>query len=153
MHTFGKTMSRILTIGCLLILASCASVQRPEMAQWHDHPDAALVKQTLAAITIPEANLRQVTTDCAITFWVSETQENDPQHRGVSTIYQDGRESHPMVDIVGTHVSALDLLNKICHQANLVWWLTPQCLMIRPQNERGAEQPAAPLQSEGAPSD
>lgn len=132
-------MKRMITIGSLLMLASCASVQQPEMAQRHDHPDAERVKRTLAAITIPEASLKQVTADCAITFWISATQVNDAQRRGVSTIYQGGSGQPAAVDIVATNVSALALLNDICRQANLGWWLTPKCLMIAPWNEKEAE--------------
>jgi len=115
------------------------------MVQRHDHPDIERVKQTLAAITISEARLRQVTADCAITFWISATTESEPQHRGVSTIFHGGSGEQANVDIVVTNVSALALLNDSCRQANLVWWLTPKCLMIAPRNEKDAEQRATPL--------
>jgi hypothetical protein len=114
-------------------------MRQPEMVQRHDNPDVERVKKTLAGITIPEANLKQVAADCAITFWISAVQDNESQHRGVSTIYQGGTDPQPIVDIVATNVSALALLNDICRQANLGWWLTPKCLMIRPRNDIGAE--------------
>lgn len=117
------------------------------MVQRHDHPAVERVKQTLAAITIPEVNLRQITADCAITFWISATTQSEPRHRGVSSIYHGGSGEQATVDIVATNVSALALLNDICRQTNLGWWLTPNCLMIAPRNEKDAEQSVAPLPS------
>jgi hypothetical protein len=109
-------MKRILTFGAMLIMASCATVPSPEMAERHSHADAQRVKKSLAAITIPEANLKEVTADCAVTFWITATQENDPQHRGVSTISQGGTDCR--VSIMATNLSALALLNEICLRAN-----------------------------------
>ena len=134
--------NRLIGFGLVLclVLASCASLRQPEMVQRHDHPDLERVKKALAVISIPEANLTQLTADCAVTFWISEARENAPHHIGVSTIYRAGPGSQPMVDITATNVSALTLLNAICREANLVWWLTPKCLIITPRSEMGAEQ-------------
>ena len=129
----------------MLVMASCASVGPSEMAERHSHADVAGVKKTLAANIIPEVNLRQITVDCAITFWIRATQENDPRQRGISTIFHGG--TNTLVDITATNTSALVLLNEICRQANFGWWLTPKCLMIGPRNEKDAEQIAAPLPS------
>ena len=129
-------------------MASCASVPPPEMAERHSHPDVQGVKNTLAEITIPEANLDQITADCAVVFWIAATQESDPQHRGVSTISQGGADTH--VSIMATNISALALLNEICRQGNLRWWLTQKCLMVMPQNRTGAEPAPRPVPSKAA---
>jgi hypothetical protein len=138
-------MKWILTIGTMLTMASCVSVRPPETAERHSHADVASVKKTFDAIIIPDVNLRQITADCAITFWIGEVQRNDPQHRGVSTIFHGGTKTP--IEVVARNMSALALLNDICRQADLGWWLTPTCLMIAPRNEEGAEQRAAPLPS------
>jgi hypothetical protein len=135
-------MKWILTIGTMLTMASCVSVRPPEMAERHSRADVASVKKTFDAIIIPDVNLRQVTADCAITFWIGEAQRNDPQQRGVSTIFHGGTKTP--VKIVARNMSALALLNDICRQADFGWWLTPKCLMIAPRNEEGADRDREP---------
>jgi len=93
-------------IGSVLVLASCVSFLQPEMVQRHDHPDVKGVKRRLASITIPEANLTLLTADCAITCWVAAVEANDPQHCGVSTIYQ-GAPDHRLIGFSCSNVSAL----------------------------------------------
>ena len=135
-------MKQLLIKVGLLLLTSCASLPPPEMVERHTHADVQGVKKTLASITIPQACLKQVTSNCAVTFWISATRESDPLHRGVSAICQDGANSRVSID--ATNISSLDLLNEICGQAHLRWWLTKKCLMIKAQNETGPEPGATP---------
>jgi hypothetical protein len=122
----------------LLLPILCGCSRGPKIAASHNQPNPQRVRDQLASTTIRDVRLNNVPHADAVAFWMKATQENDPQHRGVSCVFAGDTHTHVTVDIVTNSVSALDLLNDICRQADLVWSLTPGCMVIRPANQPGA---------------
>lgn len=149
---FDKSiMKSLFTITSLLLLTSCATMRQPELKSRHTHRDPQQVKDTLSVIKIPEVRFENTLLPrCAIVYWAAATKEMDPQHSGISHIFTEGAAPGPFLDLVATNISSLGLLNEICRQANLVWWITPKCIIIKPRNEMDVEQPVAPLPKESA---
>lgn len=129
---FGLRMKRVLTTGCLLLLLSCASAPSPERPDRHDHSNISAVKDILRMITIPEVNLRQTTAEDALAFWIMATRDHHPAHVGVSTVIEGTTETR--VEIKTGAISSFDLLNLICRQAGLVWWLAQDHIMVAPED-------------------
>ncbi|MBI3985385.1 MAG: hypothetical protein HY343_00560 [Lentisphaerae bacterium] len=144
-------MKRILAICCVVSLASCASLRVPEQATKHSHQDPQSVKSALEAITIPEVRLRNASTIEALAFWSAASRTNNAQGKGVSVIFSGETlpsDGGPTIEIATNNVSSLAFLNEICRQADLVWWLTPKCMVIEPRKaQRIKPSASAPLAS------
>lgn len=122
----------------LLLPILCGCSRGPEIAASHNHPNPQRVRDQLASTTIRDVRLKGVPPADAVAFLMKATQENDPQRRGVSCVFADDTRTNVTIEIVTNSVSALDLLSDICRQADLVWSLTPNCMVIRPANKPGA---------------
>jgi len=92
--------------------------------------------------TVVEAvNLRGVDLHDAVAWWNTAGLKSG----GWNSIVNGDTTTTVKITIVGRHMNSLDLLNEICRQANLVWFLTDRLVYMCPREQKDGEQSAAPL--------
>jgi hypothetical protein len=155
--TFDISMNKISSVLCLILLAGCASLRSREVPAKHTHADPMRVINALSKIAITNVNCREGDTTCAFAYWETKTMQTNPDGAGVSFVlrgFQDllrpsrlapgedpwdlattPRPEYPLITIRKKTISSLDLLNEICRQADLVWWITSKCIVIEPKEE------------------
>lgn len=139
-------MKKITILFAVMLLGSCVTAPQPEMKSSHSHKDPKQIKRKLAAIDLGEVSFRPEPLPHVLAFWMGRTLEQDPQHTGVSAVFPGSHSTtpllddpfenlayltnSPMVSIQARHISSLEFLNETCRQANLIWYITPKCIMI-----------------------
>jgi len=94
------------------------------------------VKQAMQAAVVPVVELEKVSVASALGWWSEMGYVHSGNH-GYNWFCLDAQsvKGNAHITIRGKNMSILTLLNTICRQADLVWWIEPSSIVIMPRSK------------------
>jgi len=138
-------VKRELILGCLVmtVFSSCSHLGRTE--QPSASPRAGEIRNAMNQTVIPQVDLENVKPEDALKFWDEASQTHHPQHFKfvhvmsypiTSSIQPAGAvvraPTLQKVTVRRKNITSKELLDRICHEANLVWTIMGREIVVKP---------------------
>jgi len=126
-----RTRSWLITVW-LALLCSCAHVGSRELLS--PNPHVKEIRTGLDKIVFAQVSFRDVDVRDVLNFISDEARSASGDHAGVSMMIH-GRATVPTITINMRNATFCQVLDEACRQADLVWRIEPQCVLITPRSE------------------